>query len=106
MYRLECVSSRPVAELESELRSFFGRVRALKRTLREEGHRLNRIQRMRCRENVRALERLERELYAVGYKEDIYTLYGYVQPLVKLDISLLTERLGHEEIRCRSLFLI
>ena len=106
MYRLECVSSRPVADLESELRSFFGRVRALRRTLSVTDTGLNRLQRMRCRENLRALERLERELYAVTYKEDIYTLYRYVQSLVKLDMPLLTQKLGHETVVCRSLFII
>ncbi len=106
MYRLECVSSRAVADLESELRSFFGRVRVLKRGLSASNHALNRIQRMRCRENLRALERLERELYAVTYKEDIYTLYRYVQPLVKLDAATLTRKLGEERFECRSLFII
>ncbi len=107
MYYLTSIDCCTTKELESELRSFFGRLHHLKRRLNTEAAllRLNRIQRSRCRQNILDLEVLERDFYALSYREDIRYLYRKVHRYVKLDQESLMETFGRETLSRCSLFV-
>ena len=107
MYYLTSIDCCTTKELESELRAFFGRLHHLKRRLNAEAAslRLNRIQRSRCRQNILDLEALERDFYALSYREDIRHLYRKVHRYVKLDQERLMETFGRETLSRCSMFV-
>jgi len=105
MYRLTCVTTREREVLLSELRHFFRRVRHLKAQMQAPVYGLNRLQRRRCVRNLQVLERLESELYALSYPDDVYEMYRNLQRLVTLDDAMLARVLGQGELRVRSLFV-
>jgi len=107
MQYLTTFSQYETRELEAELREFFVRLRHIRRRLDHEADRLhlNRLQRSRCRENLRTLERLERDFDALSYREDIPHLYRMVHRYVKLDHQQLMERFGQETLARASLFV-
>ena len=107
MYYLTSIDRCTTKELECELRSFFSRLHYLKRRLNTEAAslRLNRIQRSRCRQNILDLEALERDFYALSYREDIRHLYRKVHRYVKLDQERLMETFGRETLSRCSMFV-
>ena len=107
MHYLSSIDHCSYDELESELRHFFTRLHQIKRRLgrEQEGLRLNRIQRSRCRQNVLDLERLERDFYALSHQEDVRHLYRKVHRFVKLDHERLMDTFGRETVSRCSLFV-
>ncbi|MCF6205601.1 MAG: hypothetical protein L3J47_01730 [Sulfurovum sp.] len=107
MYYLTSIDRCHSYELEGELRDFFSRLHHLKRNLQQEraASALNRIQRMRCRQNIMAFERLERDFHALSHPDDLRHLYRRVHRYVKLDQKRLMHTFGHERVECRSLFV-
>ena len=107
MYCLPTIDSQTDHELENELRHFFHRIHTVKRRLKQEQDRLalNRLQRVRCKENLLRFETLENEFYAITYREDVKALYRQVHRYVKLDHERLMHTFGYETVVRRSLFL-
>ncbi len=108
MYHLSSIDLCARNELEYELRDFFNRLHQIKDRLNQErtALRLNRIQRNRCRQNILDLEKLERDFYALSYKDDVRHVYRKVHRYVKLDHERLMDTFGQEPIKQRySLFI-
>ena len=107
MHYLPTIEMCSTRELEAELKDFFIRLRHLKQQLRSEGSRLhlNRMQRNRCKENLFALERVERDFYALSHTDDIRHLYHKIHRYVKLDHQTLMEHFGREQVTQTSLFI-
>ena len=107
MYYLTSIDMCHNRELESELSYFFQRIRAIKRRLREERSSLalNRMQRMRCKENLLTIEKLENEFYGISHSDDVKIMYRKIQQYVKLDHERLMHTFGYETFKRHSLFL-
>jgi hypothetical protein len=105
VYRLTHLDACESDALRSDLRLFFHRARRLKAQLRTPVYGLNRLQRMRCIDNLYAIERLEREYYALSHPDDVRELYRFVQRYVKLDDAMLSRAMAQEKIRFPSLFV-
>jgi len=107
MQYLSAISRCSTRELEEELKDFFVRLRHIRGRLRREEDRLplNRLQRRRCRENLRTLERIERDFDALTYREDIQHLYRKVHRYVKLDPEQLMERFARETVAHTTLYI-
>ncbi len=107
MYCLTAIDSQTHVELENELKHFFHRVHTLKHRLKQEQGSLvlNRLQRVRCKENLLRFETLESEFYAITYRDDIRELYRKVQRYVKLDHDRLMHTFGTEHITRTTLFV-
>ena len=87
-----------------DLRQFFRRLRRIRRDLGTEPY-LNRLQRRRCLDNLRALEEMEREFHAVEYREDYLELHRSLRRYLYLETIDLARVLGSERVKKRSLFL-
>ncbi|QOR62589.1 hypothetical protein ACM66Z_03735 [Sulfurovum sp. ST-21] len=107
MYYLSSIDMCSDYELENELKQFFVRLHHIKQRLSQERATLtlNRTQRKRCRQNILDLEKLERDFYALSYKEDIKHLYRKIHRYVKLDHERLMETFGRETMGRCSLFI-
>jgi hypothetical protein len=107
MYYLTSIEMRGYAELENELKHFFSRLRRIKQRLVQERRllSLNRIQRIRCRQNILDLEKLERDFYALSHQEDVRHLYRKVHRYVKLDHERLMDTFAKETVSRCSLFI-
>ena len=107
MYYLTSIDMCHNRELESELSYFFQRIRTIKRRLREERSSLalNRIQRMRCKENLLTIEKLENEFHGISHSDDVKIMYRKIQQYVKLDHERLMNIFGKQEVKATSLFI-
>jgi hypothetical protein len=105
VYRLMHTGAYEIGALRSDLRLFFNRARRLKAQLHMPVYGLNRLQRMRCMDNLCAIERLEREYYALSHPDDVREIYRFVQRYVKLDDAMLSREMAREKIRIPSLFV-
>ncbi len=107
MHLLTSVEMVPYRELEYELREFFNRLHHIKRVVSQKGQSLsmNRLQRIRCMDNIHSIERLERDFYEISHRGDILHLYRELQQFVRLDSVTLMERFAKNRIEKRSLFI-
>jgi len=92
-------------EVLPELRSFFQRLRQVRRELGVRPY-LNRLQRQRCLHNLLALQELEREFHAVDHPEDYLELHRRLKRWLYLESRDLALVLGNERVEKRSLFLL
>ena len=93
------------SEAVPQLREFFARLRTVRAELGRRPY-LNRLQRIRCRENLRMLEDLEREFHRIEYPEDFFELHQQLRRYLYLDSEGLAYVLGQERVERRSLFLL
>jgi len=101
-YRCDLPSER---EALPQLREFFARLRTVRRDLGQRPY-LNRLQRIRCRENLLVLEELEREFHRIDYPEDFFELHRKLRRYLYLDSEGLAYVLGQERVERTSLFLL
>ena len=94
-------------EFEAQLRGFFTKIRDIKMNLDKKEPYLNRIQRIRCRDNILKLEMLEREFHSIEYREDFEYIHKKLRRYLYLNRKDLTIVLSQESLkRDLSLFLL